>query len=64
MTRQTEWLSRRQTAKLLRYSLRGLDGLVRRGAVKAYRFGNRLLFDRAEVQQAIRAGAVSPRPRK
>lgn len=57
----TTWVRRRAAAKYLGYSLRGLDGLVQRGLLQGYRFGNRIMFDRAELEQAVRAGATRPR---
>lgn len=48
-----KYLTRRETADLLKISLVTLNTATNRGDLKGYKIGNRVLYDRTEVLTAI-----------
>ena len=48
-----EYITRREAAKLLHVSTVTLRKYVRKGKIKAYNFGRRVLFRRSEIEQAL-----------
>lgn len=47
------FLSRKETSKLLRISLPTLHDWTKRGLIKAYRIGNRVLYKLEEVNNSL-----------
>lgn len=50
---ENKYLTRRETADLLKISLVTLNTATNRGDLKGYKIGNRVLYDRVEVLTAI-----------
>ena len=48
--KQTEYLTRKETANLLRVSLVTLHDWTRKGIIKGYRFNSRIRYKRHEVE--------------
>lgn len=49
----TEYLTRKETKDLLRIDLSTLSTHTKNGLLKSYGIGNRVLYKRAEVEEAI-----------
>lgn len=49
----SKYLTRKETAELLKITLVTLNTATNRGDLKGYKIGNRVLYDRAEVLAAI-----------
>ena len=52
-TQENKYLTRRETADLLKISLVTLNTATNRGDLKGYKIGNRVLYDRTEILTAI-----------
>lgn len=48
-----QWLTRKQTAKLLKISLVCLHDWVNKGILKAYKMGNRTYFNQKEIETVL-----------
>ncbi|MGX1024977.1 helix-turn-helix domain-containing protein [Psychroflexus sp. MBR-150] len=60
----SQYLSRSETAKLLKISLPTLTNLVSQGRIQSYSIGKRVLFKRDEVEQALTPIVTSKFKRK
>ncbi|NVN94886.1 MAG: helix-turn-helix domain-containing protein [Bacteroidetes bacterium] len=49
----TEYLSRSQVAKTLKVSLVTLNEWTKKGIIKAYRIGNRVLYLKTDIQNSL-----------
>jgi len=51
----SEYLTRQETAELLKISLVTLNDWTRKGIIQSYRIGTRVRYKRSEIDQALRA---------
>ncbi|MEW2921269.1 helix-turn-helix domain-containing protein [Muricauda sp. ANG21] len=49
----SDMFSRKETAKFLRISLPTLHDWTKEGLIRAYRIGNRVLYKKADIDQAL-----------
>lgn len=52
-TPKVGYISRKETASLLKISLPTLNELTKRGKLQSYRIGTRILYKNQEVEQAL-----------
>lgn len=52
-TSDNSYLSRKEVTSLLKISLTTLNDWSKRGIIQSYRIGNRILYKKSEIEQAI-----------
>lgn len=58
-------ITRQEAAERLAVSVKTLDGLIRRGALPAYRIGPKIVrIDEAEIERYLSGRLVTPQPQK
>jgi len=58
-----EYLNRKEVAGILHISLPKLNELTKQGHLISYKFGNRVLYKKAEVQGFIESNKVNYQPK-
>jgi excisionase family DNA binding protein len=51
---ETKYYSRKETAQRFKISLPTLNEYTRKGVIKGYRVGSRVLYSEAEIEQALK----------
>jgi excisionase family DNA binding protein len=58
MQMNTKWLTKKELTRYLPISLRSIENYVKQGIFKAYRIGGKILFNIAEIDEAIQGSAL------
>ena len=54
----TKWLTKKELTRYLPISLRSIENYVKQGIFKSYRIGGKILFNIAEIDEAIQGSAL------
>ena len=54
----TKWLTKKELTRYLPISLRSIENYVKQGIFKSYRIGGKILFNIAEIDEAIQSRAL------
>jgi excisionase family DNA binding protein len=58
MQMNTKWLTKKELTRYLPISLRSIENYVKQGIFKSYRIGGKILFNIAEIDEAIQGSAL------
>lgn len=58
MQMNTKWLTKKELTRYLPISLRSIENYVKQGIFKSYRIGGKILFNIAEIDEAIQSSAL------
>ncbi len=58
MHMNTKWLTKKELTRYLPISLRSIENYVKQGIFKSYRIGGKILFNIAEIDEAIQSRAL------